>query len=725
MDKFMNAARKATESTALMSGLFKIGILLICSFTLTWLSGCSHHRGQSLRFKTAECTVPCQSLLQQIDYAALKQNCIETPHDLVGQTPLTISTFHEQKSWELTLEECVELTLAHSDVLQKLGGIVVDNPGFVNTLYDQALVESRVGSVEDALSAFDAQWAGGISLARNQRRFNNPIFGGGVNSAITNLGNYNASLVKQTANGTTFAVRNFIDYTRNNLPIATPQNPFGNRFGSVWDVVNRIEIRQPLLRGRGAAVNRIAGPNPMVGVYNGVLIARIRSDISLTDFEIAVRNLIRDVERNYWELYFAYQDLDTKLTARNSARETWENRKLRLESGVGRPDEEAQARQQYYSFQNQAQNALTGTPLMGQLGLLGAERNLRRLMGQISSDGTLIKPISEPAVAPICFDWASSHAQALEHRPELRRQRWVVKQRELELFAARSLNQWQFDFVGQHDNRGWGDQLMGNAGAPDGSALGGLLSGDLNEWRVGFEVGGAIGNRRGHLAVRNAELNLVRDRSLLGEQQRQITLDLNAAYTEVDRAMEVLKTSFNSLIAVQEELNPKRKRVQEGQDQVFFLLDAEQRAASAESAVHRAVVDYNLALMNFSFLSGELMTRYNVMLTEGPWSPDAQRRAIEKASRYLHGGPPREYDVEPVSAGPYSQQVPSSAVPYGEPNQPKKDLTNPRHPGELLPQGERHRPDLPPVISPPQSELLIPEFGKKSKTNSSQTLADG
>jgi hypothetical protein len=224
------------------------------------------------------------------------------------------------------------------------------------------------------------------------------------------------------------------------------------------------------------------------------------------------------------------------------------------------------------------------------------------------------------------------------------------------------LNQWQFDFVGQHDNRGWGDQLLGNSGVEDGNALAGLFSGDLNEWRVGVELAGAIGNRRGHLAVRNAELNLVRDRALLLEQQRQITHDLNAAYTEVDRSMAAMKTSFNSLLAVQEELEPKRKRVKEGQDQVFFLLDAEQRSAAAESAVHRSVVDYNLALMNYSVLCGEFMTRYNVMLTEGMWSEEAQQNAARKAGRYPVGGPARHNDVAPVSAGQYPQQSARAAT---------------------------------------------------------------
>lgn len=442
--------------------------------------------------------------------------------------------------------------------------------------------------------------------------------------------------------------------------MATPDLPFGNRFRSVYNTVNQVEVRQPLLRGYGTAVNRIAGPNAQPGIYNGVLIARIRSDISLTDFEIAVRNLVRDVEASYWELYFAYQDLDTKIAARESARETWENRKLRYENGVGRPDEEAQARQQYFRFQDQAQNALAGVT-NGPPGVLGAERNLRRLTGLLASDGRLIRPISEPATAPVLFDWQQSQQLALQRRAELRRQKWAVKQRELELLAANALNKWRFDLVGQYGFRGFGDDLFGNRNVPEGSAFADLLQGDLDDWLVGVEFGGAIGQRLGHLAIRNAELQLVREKTLLQEQQRQILHDLNAAYTEVDRAQVALKTSFNSRIAVQEELDPKRKRVNEGQDQVFFLLDAEQRAAQAESAVHRAVADYNLALLNYSFIEGSMLSRFNVLLTEGPWSDQAQFNAGRNAARYPQGGVNSHLDIGPLTAGEYPQSAPTTA----------------------------------------------------------------
>ena len=71
-----------------------------------------------------------------------------------------------------------------------------------------------------------------------------------------------------------------------------------------------MEIRQPLLQGAGVEYNGIAGPGAIPGFNQGVLIARVNADIALTAFEAGVRNLVSDVENDYWELYFAYRNLD-------------------------------------------------------------------------------------------------------------------------------------------------------------------------------------------------------------------------------------------------------------------------------------------------------------------------------------------------------------------------------------------------------------------------------
>lgn len=540
----------------------------------------------------------------------------------------------------MTLDECVATALANSEVMQKLGGVVVSSPQATTTLYDPALIETSAGGVEAALSAFDAQFSGGFLYNRSERRFNNLFFGGGAANLVSHTGNFNFEVAKQTAAGTSFAVRSITDYSRSNSP--------ANTFGSSYDIVNQMEFRQPLARGRGTLVNRIAGPNAVLGNYNGVLIGRIRNDISLADFEAAVRDLVADVESNYWELYFAYRDFDTKIEARNAARKTWENRQLRYENEVGRPDDEALARQQYFTFKNQAQNAFAGTT-NGQLGVLGAERNMRRLMGITGSDGTLIRPSTEPTVAPVVYDWNEAQQQTLDRRVELRRQKWSVRQRELELIAAKALNRWRFDLVGQYGFRGFGDNLFGSRSRVNGSAVDGLFSGDLDDWQLGVELNGAIGNRQGHVAIRNAELNVSRERALLEEQQRQLLLDLNAAYTEVDRALAAVKVAVNNRIAAEEEIEPKRKRVEEGQDQVFFLLDAEQRLATSESNVHRAITDYNLALSNYELVSGGMLRRFNIQLTEGE-SSDAAKAAMQRKAGHFTQDGNALYDIRAIAA---------------------------------------------------------------------------
>ena len=615
-----------------------VAALLMAVITLCW-TGCAASP-RAITFDSQSCGVACDNQTARIAYPQPPSVSDQQPVErLYSAAPVTLSNFDSIESREMTLDECVATALANSEVMQKLGGVVVNSPAASTTLYDPALAETSAGGVEAALSAFDAQFNGGFLYDRSERRFNNLFFGGGAENLVSNVGNFNLEISKQTAAGTSFTARSITDYNRSNSP--------ANTFGSSYDIVNQLEFRQPLARGRGTLVNRIAGPNAVIGNYNGVLIGRIRTDISLADFEAAVRDLVASVEANYWELYFAYRDFDTKIEARNAARETWENRQLRYENEVGRPDDEALARQQFFTFKSQAQNAFAGTS-NGQLGVLGAERNLRRLMGIVGSDGSLIRPSTEPTVAPVVYDWEEAQQKTLDRRVELRRQKWTVRQRELELIAAKALNRWRFDVVGQYGFRGFGDNLFGSRSRPNGSAFDVLLSGDLDDWQLGLELNGAIGNRQGHVAVRNAELNVSRERALLEEQQRQLLLDLNAAYTEVDRAMANVKVAVNNRIAAEEEIEPKRKRVEEGQDQVFFLLDAEQRLATSESNVHRAIIDYNLALSNYELVTGGMLSRFNIHLTEGESSEGARAAMQRKAGHFTQDGKAL-YDIRAIA----------------------------------------------------------------------------
>ncbi len=614
-----------------------------------------------------------------IESPKLCDQACESASEFAAGPPPTIRNYQQLEPWQLTLEEAVQLTLSNAKVLNRLGGRVVAGPQGSTTIYDPAIQATNpLSSAEAALSAFDAQYSGAMNHGHDEQFVNNPFFGSGN----TYSGNINSQLAKTTAAGTQYSVRSLTNYNRNPSPFFS--------IPSLWTVDVVAEVRQPLLRNRGAAVNRIAGPNALPGQYNGVLIGRIREDVTLADFEANVRDLVRDVVINYWELYFAYQDLDTKMVAREAARGVWQNRKARLDSGIGRPDDEAQARQQYFQFQFQVDNALVGPSALGR-GVFGAERELRRLMGLPTADGRLIRPATEPTLAEVIFDWEAAQQSAMLRRVELRRQKWLVRQRELELCAAKNLALWRVDLVGNYGSRGVGDDLFGSSSIPADGAVQELFGGELDNWQFGLDIQGPVGNRRGHLAVQNAELSLCREKALLREQQRQILHDLGAAYAEVDRTFVSIKSVYNNRDAVQEELAPKRKRVEAGEDDVFFLLDAQQRATTIESGLHRVIVDYNLSLLNFAYQEGNLLSQFNIDLLEEAWSDPAQAAAGNHDRRIFSGelsntpqhvGPitdgatmrqfalPNSSDVgmpTPVSIDPSGQTIIS--IPPLEPNQ--------------------------------------------------------
>ena len=67
---------------------------------------------------------------------------------------------------------------------------------------------------------------------------------------------------------------------------------------------------------------------------------------------------VSDVENAYWELYFAYRDLDAKIVARDRALETWRSVHSKFETGDegGEAEKEHQSREQYFVFQAQVEN---------------------------------------------------------------------------------------------------------------------------------------------------------------------------------------------------------------------------------------------------------------------------------------------------------------------------------------------------------------------------------
>ena len=566
-----------------------------------------------------------------VDYIARRMDCptAEIHPAAFAEAPVTIrhkADLDAIRYRDSTLDEVLQIALQNSDVLRELGGTVLRNPASIHSRFTNGLhVTDPRFSPEAALSAFDAQLSASAFFNNNRQLANNPFFSGGANPFIQDLHEYTVELSKNTATGSTLALRSVSTFDANNAP--------SNTFPNAWDTYLEGEIRKPMLQGGGLQFNRIAGPGSTAGVYNGLLIAKVNSDMSQTEFEIAVRNYVNDVTNVYWDLYFAYRNLDARSQAMKRALESWNIISARQKSDIETGASEALAREQYYRFKADVDDAISGRVTLGTRtgngstggtleaagGVQTTERRLRLLIGLTITDGELIRPIEEPTEADIVFDWYNVQQDALQLRSELRRQQMLVRKREMELLAARNFINPRLDAVARYRFRGFGDDLINtegaNTGAAPASALGNLANGGFQEWLLGVEYEVPLGYRRGHLAVQNAEMQLSRERIIHREQQREIVHNLSNAITDAARAYEACQNSLNRFYAARELLDAYDAQGESGRDvDVDHLLDAQRRVVEAELRYYRSRTEYAVALKNVHLEKGSLLSYHNLQL---------------------------------------------------------------------------------------------------------------
>lgn len=624
------------------------------------------------------------------------------------------------KEWNLTLEDAIQIALANSKIIRTLGGRVgqveghpealLSNPGGIASSYDVALHETNPGQsqfdrfstgrgVEAALSDFDATFKLQSVWDDNNRPVN-------VRSAATSIfqrviiqdqTRFLAELAKPNALGGRSAVRHTVTYDQNNNPT--------REFPSDYNIAMEFEIRQPLLQGAGAEFNRIfglsSGQADAARSANGVLIARIGTDIALENVEIAIRDLVREVEEVYWELYYDYRNVQVQTQAVRDAAESWDELVSKSLAGGVEGAESFyvhRARGQVHAFRGQERNA--------QRQLLNDELRLRYLMGLAGSDGRVIVPVDEPTRAEVTFDYARVRDEALTRSPELRRQKWTVRDAEYRLVAAKNFLLPRVDFIAEYRFLGLGDDLIstkatGSRAIPAPYAWESLLDGTFQEWTLGVTADFILGQRKANLKMRNTQLGIARERDKLKEQELEISSQMQVAVRNAGGYYLSCQEAYNAMMSYEREvqvLNEREDLISNPYDKFDALL----RLATARSSYYRQLVEYNKALRDVHWRKGSLLEYNNVLLAEGPWPSkayyDAEGEARKTdASRSLNYGVTRP---GVTSRGPVQQHLGS---PNGGRDGGRVQPSSPRQPtpADTVPE------ELPPAVIDDDTAILL------------------
>ncbi len=576
--------------------------------------------------------------------------------------PITVIDPDFDSYMDLTLEQCVGISLQNSKVLRGYGtpnlqgtrvapGIdnLANGPAAAGTFYNVAVRESEPGfigtpgqisnpgsiltntglevnqGVEAALADFDTQFTASAFWTTNDEPRNaNPSSGVDfLNPEVfqQDTVNWQAEFAKKTANGTQLFFRNTNQWIENNNPLTTEVPPGLQVLDSFYRTALEVELRQPLMRGRGAFIQRMP-----------IVISRIGTDQEIANLEAQLQNMVTNVEIRYWDLHCAYRNLEAAKEGRNAALETWRIVFDQYDKGADvNIQQVAQASEQYHFFDAQVIDSYNT--------LLTAESDLRWLLGLATTDGRIIRPIDEATIAPVEFDWCSTLDEALTFRPELRQQRWEVKKRQLAVAYSKNsllpevnvtaLYRW----LGLGNKFGTGDSDP--IGFPDvtSGAINDLYRGDFQEFSLGLDYRIPIGLRRELSNVRNAQLKLARDIARIEDMELDVTREISEAVRALDANRRIMQSAFNRWKDTEIEKEHFDEIVELGLETLDVALDAQRRKTQAAAAFYSALCEYNKVIALIHRRKGTILAYNGIGFAEGAWPGKAYLDASEHARR--------------------------------------------------------------------------------------------
>ncbi len=614
----------------------------------------NHYRTLTASAMAAVLAWGCQNTHKEVsfrgepdaDHYRTHATAIEYP-DVVTETPeavrdslppRTLDTQERCEIRDIQLADVVQYGLAHSEIVKSGGQFLSAGNGILNSpdrtlsSYDSAIQESGVlfggRGVEAALADFDAQLESSATWGRNDtenNRLDDPLDPADDDFARTrNTGDFASSLSKTFANGGRAEIAHQLQYLRS--------DQFGQKYPTSYTGNLSFDYQHPLLAGSGTEFTRIAGPiarsfGGITGVSQGVVIARINNDLVLCDYENGLRNMVRDIEDAYWNLYLAYRNFDTSTWVYESSLATWRKAKTEVDNGLLAAGQAAQARDALFTARASMETTRSN--------IYTRETELRRLIGLPVNDGTVLRPSEEPTTAQLAPDWNECLTDALTHRVELRKQKWQIRSLDLQLIAARSLTRPRLDAVAGYQVNSLGDNF---ASYGDGNSyLQGITANRTDGWNAGVVMTMPVGLRSAHAQVQNYELRLVKARKALEVAEEEVSHEMAVAFQEITRAYTVARTNLNRYMAADENAAYFKVRVREGAETLDEELRALARRGESEQAYYQSLVDYNKAITNLFYRKGTILTYNNIQLMEGGWHPDAYTDAHRRHGQRAYG----------------------------------------------------------------------------------------
>lgn len=475
------------------------------------------------------------------------------------------------------------------------------------------------------------------------------IFGGAgtAGTVSTTDFNNNVSINRQFGRGG----GNFSYFFNNTRETTSATNTSLNPF---FSSAQGIQFTQPLWRDRSIDRNR-----------QQIRIQRKRLEQTDADFRLRTIAIISQVQRAYWDLFFAIRNEQNQVANVNLARENFRRTEASVAAGASAPLQRAEIETELSTRESSL--------LIANQQVTVAENTLKNLMlkDPLSPEWSkAVEPSDQPTFDETPVSLEASLKEAREGRPEMRRLRLEEEVNDINLQFYRNQTKPRIDLVGTFQTNGLAGTLnpavIDNTPSPliTGAADRFLLD-QINVVRAGQGlppidspivpptdvtlpsqfIGGygqtlqnLFGFKTRQIVVgatiqfpfknRTAQANLAYakiEREQLGAstraQEQTIEVEVRNSVQAVETARRRVLTARAALRSAEEQLAGERRLYQVGRSTTFLLFQRENALVNAQNQELQAQTDYNKALADLQRATSTTLRSNNVFI-DSPVQPE-------------------------------------------------------------------------------------------------------
>ena len=368
-----------------------------------------------------------------------------------------------------------------------------------------------------------------------------------------------------------------------------------------------LDITQPLLKDFGISINT-----------SDLKVAKNQHKQAELMYTAKLNDLVRAIEKTYYELARAIQSLQFRIESRELALTLLQGNQKKFDSGVVPISEVQSAETIVASRDEQILYALQQAEVISD--------QLKDLLNIRNDDPLYDKLIRTEAInrSNESFpDLEMAVANALKNRPELAQMQLEIENKDIKLLYYKNQKLPRVDLVGTLGVNGLSGESRAPAAYPlltdpsvydgeYGDSWSSMTDADGYSWKVGLNFMYPLGNRYAKALFRMTEEGRKQAVYRYKRIEGRFETDVKSAMINVERSLERVEVAdrFESLAAVS--LEQEMKKLGEGLSDTFRIVNYQASLIEAKVRKATAMADFNKGLSDLYYSMGTLLDQHNM-----------------------------------------------------------------------------------------------------------------